>query len=157
MQAILKTIAFMAISASAFAATGKITTTSSTETTTPTEGTHYLYVVNAGAGTFDGETLTLNQVPSVIYFTESPDRVAGHMTTEGFIRTVGETVSEGPTSATLAITTPEGTQTIPVELTNITINGDKVTTTIDTFGTDLPKNFSSSSLFIDPYTIIDNQ
>ncbi len=43
------------------------------------KGIHYQHVLSATSGSLKGDTLTLNGVPNVIYFSDRPDRVAGHM------------------------------------------------------------------------------
>ena len=41
--------------------------------------TSYLFVISGMSGSLDGDKLTLNGVPNVVYFSDRPDRVAGHI------------------------------------------------------------------------------
>jgi len=43
------------------------------------KNTGYLFVISGTSGSLDGDTLTLNGVPNVIYFSDRPARKAGHM------------------------------------------------------------------------------
>jgi hypothetical protein len=45
----------------------------------------YLFVINGTSGSLDGDTLTLNGVPNVIYISNRPDRVAEHLWLEKFV------------------------------------------------------------------------
>ena len=46
----------------------------------------YLYVISGTSGSLEGDKLTLNGVPSVIYFSDRPARIAGHMSLSSFIK-----------------------------------------------------------------------
>jgi len=45
----------------------------------------YLFVISGMSGSLDGDKLTLNGVPNVIYFSDRPDRVAGHLSLKKFV------------------------------------------------------------------------
>ncbi len=45
----------------------------------------YLLVISGTSGSLDGDTLTLNGVPNVIYFSDRPERKAGHISLKEFI------------------------------------------------------------------------
>jgi len=45
----------------------------------------YLFVISGTSGSLKGDTLTLNGVPNVLYFSDRPDRVAGHLSLEKFV------------------------------------------------------------------------
>jgi len=45
----------------------------------------YLFVISGTSGSLDGDTLTLNGVPNVIYFSDRPARIAGHISLEKFV------------------------------------------------------------------------
>ena len=53
------------------------------------ENPQFLFVMSAVSGSFDGETLTLTGVPSVVYFSDRPYRIAGHMSLEEVCRDMG--------------------------------------------------------------------
>ena len=44
----------------------------------------YLFTLASKSGTFEGDTLTLKGIPLVVYFSDRPVRVAGHITLEKF-------------------------------------------------------------------------
>ncbi len=48
----------------------------------------YLFVISGMSGSLDGDKLTLNGVPNVIYFSDRPDRVAGHLSLKKFVEIV---------------------------------------------------------------------
>ncbi|MCP4229153.1 MAG: hypothetical protein GY771_03270 [bacterium] len=41
--------------------------------------------MSAVSGSCDGETLTLNDVPAVVYFSDRPYRIAGYVSEEQFL------------------------------------------------------------------------
>ena len=47
--------------------------------------TGYLFVISGTSGSLDGDKLTLNGVPNVIYFSDRPARKAGHLSVSEFI------------------------------------------------------------------------
>ncbi len=49
------------------------------------KNTGYLFVISGTSGSLDGDTLTLNGVPNVIYFTNRPARKAGHLSLKKFV------------------------------------------------------------------------
>ncbi len=44
-----------------------------------------LYAISGASGSIEGTTLTLNGVPSVIWFTDRPERHAGHVSVADFL------------------------------------------------------------------------
>ncbi len=49
------------------------------------KNTGYLFVISGTSGSLKGDTLTLNGVPNVIYFSDRPNRIAGHLSLLEFI------------------------------------------------------------------------
>ncbi len=49
------------------------------------KNTGYLFVISGTSGSLDGDTLTLNGVPNVIYFTDRPARKVGHLSLKKFV------------------------------------------------------------------------
>ncbi len=45
----------------------------------------YLFVISGTSGSLKGDTLTLNGVPNVIYFSDRPARNAGHGSLSNFV------------------------------------------------------------------------
>jgi hypothetical protein len=116
------------------------------------ENPRFLYVLSAQSGSFDGETLTLTGVPSVIYFSDRPYRIARIMCLEKFVEMWGEgsdSYEVDPPNATLSIFDDEGNENTVIELTDPQIEGDVLTYKTRLLEGIAPKSFGGSSLFID--------
>ncbi len=90
----------------------------------PADKTHeieFLFVQGADSATLADGVLRLGNVsPSTIYFSDRPDRVAGHLTTEEFVSNWGEgedNFASNPPNATLSILEGETPQEIVLVLT----------------------------------------
>jgi hypothetical protein len=116
----------------------------------------FLYVLSAKSGSFEGDTLTLKDVPLVIYFSDRPDRIAGHMSVKQFVELWNkgsDSFKADPPNTTLSIFNEEGNQDIVFEIISTpTIKNDSITFSVRLLLGDLPKVISSSSLFIDVFT-----
>jgi hypothetical protein len=66
-----------------------------------------LFVQDAGAMSYDGKTLTLKDPdPYTLYFSDRPERIAGHITLDAFLEEVGkgpDSFAEDPPNATLMV------------------------------------------------------
>ena len=96
-----------------------------------TQEVEYLFVQGAASGTLADGVLTMAQVnPSTVYFSDRPERLAGHLTTEEFVANWGEgddSFASNPPNATLSILTGPEPQEIVVTLTNPRLdNGDLI-------------------------------
>ncbi len=115
----------------------------------------FLYVLSAKSGTFEGDTLTLKDVPLVIYFSDRPDRIAGHMSLKKFVKLWGKGANSfkaDPPNATLSIFNEQGNKDAVIELVGVPeVKGNSVTWSIRVLLGNLPKEISTSSLFIDLY------
>lgn len=94
------------------------------ETATPTDEKHqveFLFVHSAESATLADGVLRLGDVsPATVYFSDRPDRVAGHLTTEEFVGNWGEgedSFASDPPNATLSILEGDTPQEIVVVLT----------------------------------------
>ena len=68
------------------------------------ETVELLFVQDAEGVRFDKGTMTLKKVkPMMLYFSDRPHRIAGHMTIEKVLEEVEETFSKTPPNATLVI------------------------------------------------------
>lgn len=89
--------------------------------TTATPEPEYLFVQAAQSTSIADGVLRMGSVnPATIYFSDRPDRIAGHMTTEEFVATWGEgddSFASNPPNATLSILTGSEPQEIVVVLT----------------------------------------
>jgi hypothetical protein len=116
------------------------------------ENPQFLYVLNATSGSFDGETLTLTGVPSVIYFSDRPYRIAGHMSLEEFVENwnKGSDIFEAdPPNATLSILDAKEVENAVVELSNPEIKGNVLDIDILLLSGSIEPEFSVCGLYID--------
>ncbi len=70
------------------------------------KNTGYLFVISGTSGSLDGDKLTLNGVPNVIYFSDRPARKAGHLSVSEFIEMWDKGVDSfkaDPPNATLSV------------------------------------------------------
>ena len=66
----------------------------------------YLLVISGTSGSLKGDTLTLKGVPNVIYFSDRPERVAGHMSLSEFVEIWNKgsnSYKADPPNATLSV------------------------------------------------------
>ena len=133
-----------------------------TMTQTPTTNTEdtvileEMFVQIARTVTSDQTTLTLQDVsPSTLYFSDRPERVVGHMTTEQFV----EQWTEGPNSffedPPNAVLSYVGTgEDIPsdavVVLRDPVVSGNSLSYSIEVLEGAVPAESGAVTLFIDP-------
>ncbi len=115
----------------------------------------FLYVLSAKSGTFEDGTLTLNDVPVAVYFSDRPYRIAGHISLKKFVKMWGKGADSfklDPPNATLSILNKEGNQDVVFEIIGTpTIENDSITFSVKLLLGNLPKVIVSSSLFIDVF------
>ncbi len=112
----------------------------------------YLFVLSATSGSLKGDTLTLNGVPNVIYFTDRPARKAGHGSVSNFVEGWNKGVDSfkaDPPNATLSVLNKDGAKNVVVELTSVEQRGGSVIFKVAVLEGMLPGSFEVSSLFID--------
>ena len=119
------------------------------------ENPGFLFVMSAVSGSCDGETLTLTGVPAVVYFSDRPYRIAGHLSVEKFVELWGEgadSFAADPPNATLSIYDDSGDINVVIEITGTPdISSESVVFPVKVLQGDLPDMISASSLFIDQY------
>lgn len=116
------------------------------------KNTGYLFVISGTSGSLDGDKLTLNGVPNVIYFSDRPARKAGHISLSDFVEMWdkgNDSYKADPPNAVLSVLSESGNQNIVVELQDPSIIGDLVSFKIKNLQETVPKEFKESSLFID--------
>jgi hypothetical protein len=82
----------------------------------------YLFVISGTSGSLDGDTLTLNGVPNVIYFSDRPARIAGHMSLTKFVDTWGkgsDSFKADPPNATLSVLKKDEALNLTIELMTV--------------------------------------
>jgi len=112
----------------------------------------YLFVISGTSGSLDGDKLTLNGVPNVIYFSNRPARKAGYLSLEKFVESWNkgsDSFKADPPNATLSVLTKDGAKNIVVELTSVEQKLGSVVFKVAVLEGKVPESFKMSSLFID--------
>lgn len=115
-------------------------------------GPTYLFVLSAKSGTMKGDTLTLNAVPTVVYFSDRPAMIAGHKSMEdfeGMWNGTSESFEADPPNATLSIMKEDGAKNIIVELISMKHEVDLCTFKVRVLQGIAPETFGPASLFVD--------
>jgi len=119
-----------------------------------TEMAELLFVQNAHDVTLEKGKLTLKKVsPTTIFFTDRPERIAGHMTTKDFVdewSEGGNSFKADPPNAALSIFGKDEIVDIVVTLMNPQFEGEDLVYDIAILEEDLKPVSGQSSLFIDP-------
>ena len=116
-----------------------------------------MFVHLARTVTSDQKTLTLHGLsPSTLYFSDRPERVVGHMTTEQFVAMWGEgpnSFEEDPPNAVLSyVETGSDTPNDAVVVLRDPVAGeDSITYSIEVLDGEVPAESGAVSLFIDPF------
>ena len=112
----------------------------------------YLFAIPALSGTADADSLTLNNVSHVIYFSDRPDRIAGHMSLEDFVKNWNDgpdSFTADPPNATLSVLDESGTTETVVELLDPKVDGTSITFAVKIIEGKLLESFGPATLFID--------
>ena len=113
-----------------------------------------LFVQDARAMSYDGQTLTMKDPdPYTLFFSDRPDRIAGHMTIEAFLEEVSkgpDSFAEDPPNATLMVFGGNELLQVVVELPSEPYfrDGDLLFEVRVIEGT-VPESGGQSALFID--------
>ena len=108
-----------------------------------------------GVTTTDGSMTLLGASPSTLYFSDRPERVVGHMTTQQFVDHWNEgpdSFGSDPPNAVLSFTEP-GASTpddVVVVLRDPTITDDSLIYGIEVLEGEVPASAGPCTLFIDP-------
>ena len=108
--------------------------------------------MSSESGSFEGDTLTLNDVPLVVYFSDRPNRIAGHMSLESFVESWGKgpnSFKSDPPNATLSIMDEAGDKNIVVELSHPEVKSEGIQYHVRILSGELPASFKTCSLFVD--------
>jgi hypothetical protein len=116
-----------------------------------------LFVQSARRATSAGGTLTLHDiVASTLMFSDRPERIVGHLTTEQFIDGWGHgenSFLDDPPNAVLSFLgadEQDAPEDVVVTLTNPRLEWERLTHDVDTLDGRLPVTSGPCSLFIDP-------
>ena len=116
--------------------------------------TQLLFVQSAGSMSYSDGVLTLKDVaPLTVFFSDRPQRVAGHMPTKSFMQhwTTGKNSFEkDPPNATLSVFHQNAPATdAVVELTSPKVEGGDISFRIKVLSGKVPAQGGEASLFID--------
>jgi len=116
-----------------------------------------LFAQTARELTTDGDQVTFHGLsPATLYFSDRPQRVVGHLTTQQFVDEWGlgeNSFAEDPPNAVISFVeagdeTPEDAIVV---LKDPVLEGDKLTYTVDMLEGSLPAKGELVSVFIDPF------
>lgn len=117
-----------------------------------------LFVASGRSGSIDGDQLTLEGVPSVLYFSDRPARIAGHMSVRAFVELWNEgpdSFAQDPPNAVLSVLDTDSDENVVVELTGIRLEGDGLSFDFGVVRGRAPRaSFGPASLFIDCLAMI---
>lgn len=111
-----------------------------------------LFVQSATSGSFDGKTLTLNNVGPTGFFTDRPQRITGHQRTSHYIKMWDEgnnSFETDPPNANLAIFGKEDTTNAVIELGKPTLAGNTLSYPVKILKGNIPASFKEASMVID--------
>jgi len=116
------------------------------------KNTGYLFVISGTSGSLKGDTLTLNGVPNVLYFSNRPVRVAGHLSLEKFVELWNKGVNSykaDPPNATLSVLKKDGAKNTVVELMSLEQKSGSVVFKVVVLEGMFPVEFNTGNLFLD--------
>jgi hypothetical protein len=112
-----------------------------------------LFVQTAHDVSYDDGKLTLHTVaPTTLFFSDRPDRVTGHITSQEFVDSWDkgdDSFASNPPNAVLSIFHPDGVSDIVVELMNPSLTGGQLTYGVEILDGEMPASGGPSALFID--------
>jgi len=114
--------------------------------------TSYLFVISGMSGSLDGDKLTLNGVPNVVYFSDRPDRVAGHISFEEFVESWNkgsDSFKADPPNATLSVLDKNGAQNVVIELLSLEQKNGALHFKVKMLEGNITGSFERVVLFID--------
>lgn len=119
----------------------------------------YLFVINFDTGSYGGDKLTLNGngQSNVIYFSDRPNRTAGHMGIKNFEslwEKEGNIFQSDPPNATLSLFIDGKQVDTVMALSNPAVEGNSIIFEVDLIKGTPPKEFKTGGLFLDPVRVL---
>jgi hypothetical protein len=112
-----------------------------------------LYAQSAGGMAYENGRLTLMGIaPTTLYFSDRPERITGHITTEEFLDSWGEgddSFAGDPPNAVLSIFSEDEVNDVVVVLQDPALVGDQMSYQVEILDGEMPAGGGASSLFID--------
>jgi hypothetical protein len=128
-------------------------TPSETDPAGETHQVEYLFVLTAESATLADGVLTMGIVnPATLYFSDRPDRLAGHQTTEEFVADWGEgddSFASNPPNATLSVLTGAEPQDVVVVLHEPRLEDGDLVFSVSVLEGNPEVEGGANSLFID--------
>ena len=119
----------------------------------------YLFVISGTSGSLDGDKLTLNGVPNVVYFSDRPARKAGHISLANFVEMWNkgnDSFKADPPNATLSILEKDGAKDVVVELMSVEQKSGSVVFKVAVLEGVLPQRFKTATVYVDIRTLGQN-
>lgn len=117
----------------------------------------YLFTMTAESGTYVGDKVTLKGVPLVVYFSDRPHRIAGHMDLEKFLDIWADGVDRfknDPPNAELAIYDENGDKHPVLVISKPVVDGDNISYEVKVLDETIPDSFGHATLFIDNFRVV---
>ena len=113
-----------------------------------------VYSLSASSGKMEGDRITLENVPLVVYFSDRPSRLAGQLSLEVFAQGWDQgkdSFRADPPNATLSILTDGGLQNAVIEISEpqARVKEGSISFKVRVLEGDVPKSFGTATLFID--------
>jgi hypothetical protein len=125
-----------------------------TQNEEPSKEVQYMFVQNADNIKMNSEQLTLQKVsPTTIFFSDRPERIAGHMTTADFVGEWNEgenSFADNPPNAVLSVFSEDYISDIVLELKNPRLVGLNLVYDIILLDGEMQDSGGVCSVFIDP-------
>ena len=129
------------------------TDNTSQDSSTQSDEFEAMYAQVATGMTYQGDQLTLSGIaPTTLYFSDRPQRITGHTTTEEFFDSWGEgddSFADDPPNGVLSIFSEEEVNDVVVVLKNPALDGDQMSYQVEILDGEMPASGGASSLFID--------
>ncbi len=112
-----------------------------------------LFVQTSHTMSFEDGRLTMHTLaPTTLFFSDRPDRVTGHITTQEFVDSWDQgpdSFESNPPNAVLSIFHPDMVSDVVVELIDPVLTGDDLTYDVVILDGEMPTSGGPSALFID--------
>ena len=112
-----------------------------------------LFVQTSHGMSYEDGRLTLQTTaPTTLFFSDRPDRVTGHISTEEFVDSWDkgpDSFESNPPNAVLSIFHPDSVSDIVVELIDPVLSGSELTYDVVILDGEIPASGGPSALFID--------
>lgn len=114
----------------------------------------FLYAMSSKAGKVDGDRITFERVPLIVYFSDRPSRLAGQLSLQVFAQGWDQGTDSfraDPPNSTLSILTDDGVNNVIIEISEpqVKVKEGSISFKFRTLEGELPQSFGTSTLFID--------